>query len=91
MHKGQPDKDSVESVARVLTSRGVVTRPAAKLIILPNNGTGPPVYSIYWSIIGPPYCLFCILCIITIITLRYLLTHPQYNYIYYFIVLITVQ
>lgn len=38
-----PGKDGVVRVARVLTSRGIVIRPAAKLVLLPGNGTGPHV------------------------------------------------
>lgn len=36
-----PGKDGVVRVVHVLTSRGVVTHPAAKLVLLPDNGTGP--------------------------------------------------
>ncbi|CAI6349887.1 unnamed protein product [Macrosiphum euphorbiae] len=36
-----PGADGVVRVVRVLTSRGIVTRPAAKLVLLPGNGTGP--------------------------------------------------
>ncbi|XP_050064202.1 uncharacterized protein LOC126553053 [Aphis gossypii] len=35
-----PGKDGVVRVARVLTSRGMVTRPVVKLVLLPGNCTG---------------------------------------------------
>ena len=35
-----PGKDGVVRVARVLTSCGVVTRPAVKLVLLPVNSAG---------------------------------------------------
>jgi len=38
-----PGKDGVVRVARVLTSRGVVTRPVVKLVLLPGNDIGPSV------------------------------------------------
>jgi len=36
-----PGAGGVVRVVGVLTSRGIVTRPAAKLVLLPGNGTGP--------------------------------------------------